>query len=157
MPVALGIVKATALYVFLSLLVCIWGLGIELGDAKSAAADPTNFGDWFLWSGFWALPVLIVTVVLSSASILIRWRFSKRYRRIFNEENLAFLVLENLVGGLSYAFVNPFNGIRFLVQYGLDTDETGIYRLKSKAFSIFWFCWAVALIAYIALGLIAVS
>jgi hypothetical protein len=157
MPVAIGIAKSTALYVFLSLPACIWVFGVEFADAKSAAADPTSFADWFLWSGFWALPVLMVTVILSTGFVLFQWCFSKRYRRIFNEDHLPSLVIDNVVGGLSYAFVNPFDAIRLRLKNGLYSPYTGIHGILNKAFKVSWTCWAIALFAYLALGFIAVS
>jgi hypothetical protein len=124
------------------------GVRVEFADATTRAADPRNFADWFLLSGFLALPVLLLTVALNAVSVAVTQLFLKRrhYRSVRHA------VVDNVLGGLGYAFVNPYDGLRL----GLDTDETGIHRVLSKAWRIFHFCWAIALIAYLALGCIAV-
>jgi len=153
--VALGLVKSTALYMFLSLLVCIWAFEVGFTEAMDRAADPTNFADWFLLLGFWALPVLLLTIAVSAVGSALRQLFFKRAPYpLYNSVGSA--MAASLVGGLGYAFVNPFAGIRMLTR-GLGTDLTGIDKRMSQAYVIFHFCWAVALIAYLAVGLFAVS
>jgi hypothetical protein len=59
--------------------------------------------------------------------------------------------------GLGYAFINPFHGLRAPFINKQYNDLTGIPWFMSKAYSIIHFCWAIALIAYLTLGLVAVA
>jgi len=148
MQVAIGMVKSTALYVFLSLPACIWWLGVSIQDAKAAAADPASAADWFLWSGFWALPVLVAAVVLGALVLIVERRFRpQRSTPLF----------QSVVGGLGYAFINPFHGLRALVVNKRVNDLAGIDGFMATALAIFRFGWAIALITYLAGGFVAVS
>lgn len=148
MQVAIGMVKSTALYVFLSLPASIWWLGVNFQDAKAAAANPTSAADWFLWSGFAALPVLVAAVGLGAVALIVERRF--RPQR-------ATPLFEAVVGGLGYAFVNPFHGLRSLVVNKRYNDLTGVDGFMATALAIFRCGWAIALIAYLAVGLAVVS
>jgi hypothetical protein len=145
--VALGLVKSTALYLVLSLAVCIWGLRVEFADVASAVDEPTSFADWFLFSGYWALYVLVAAVAFGAFILFVEHRF-KRY--------LSVGILESVVGGLGYAFVNPFHGL-ILVWFRRDPALTSTQWLMSRGYSIIHFLWAIALIAYLAAGFIALS
>lgn len=146
-----GFVKSTLLYLSLSLLICILVCGVEVTDVKNAVANPTSFGDWFLFSGFWALPLLFVNIVFDAVGNVLKRRFSKRYR------SLGMGVGELVLGRLRVALLGPFGGLRAIGMNRRYNDLTGMLGFMSKAGSIFWFCWSIALFAYLALGFIAVS
>lgn len=148
MQVAIAMVKSTALYVFLALPVCIWWLGVRFDDAWSAAADPSSLSDWFLWSTFGALPVLVAAVVVGAIALM----FSRRLR----PRGVGGL-FESVLAGLAYAVVNPFVALRAPVVDKKVNDLTGVSGLMSTALAYFRFAWAVALIAYIAVGLVVVA
>ena len=48
------VVESTALYLFLSVPVSIFLLGVSVDEARTAAADPASVADWFLWSSVYA-------------------------------------------------------------------------------------------------------
>lgn len=151
-PVALGIVRSTALYVFLAFLVCLWLLDVSFADARHRAADSHTFADYFLLTGLWALPVLLLTLVLSALKVALHNLVSTRYRAY------GVTVAETVFGGLGYAFINPFHGLRLLVsRHPFETDETGFHLVLSRAWRVFHISWALALAGYLAAGLTAVA
>jgi hypothetical protein len=146
--VALGLVRSTALYLFLSLLVSLFAFGVGFSKVSDALTNPADFEEWFLASGVWALPVFLFTVALGVVSLVIQQRLFKR---------LLFLGIgEHLTGVLFYAFKNPYHGL-ILVWFKRDPALTPGQRAMSQSYSLFHFIWTVTLIAFIAAGLVAVS
>jgi hypothetical protein len=148
-PVFLGVVKSMSLYIFLALLVCVWVLGVGFADAKDRAADPQGFADFFLLSGFWALPVLVVAVALGVLYA------GLSHPRLYSGP--VDLLWEAGVGGLAWAFVAPAWALRAAFINHRFNDLAGLAWLWSRTRSILDFCWSVSLIAYVTLGLVAVG
>jgi len=147
-PVFLGVVKSISLYIFLALLVCVRVFGVGVADAKDRAANPGSFADFFLLSGFWALPVLVVAVTLG-----VLWAA----RRRDSYSGYLTLLWSAGFGGLAWAFIAPRYALRSAFINRWFNDLTGGAWLWSRIRSILDFCWSVSLIAYITLGLVAVS
>lgn len=139
----LGIVRSISLYLSVALLFCIWMLDVGFGSALARATNAQSFADSFLSSGFLALPVLLVTTALSALLA-----FTRRRRAD---------VLDIVLGGLGYAFINPFHGLRAPLTNKRMNDLTGVLWILSRVYSIIHFCWAIALLTYVTLGLIAVA
>lgn len=148
MYVAIGVLKSISLYVFLGILVCMWRVGVSA--VNDAAADPKNFADYFLASGYMALVVLVATVVLSLVITFLGKRFRPARNRSSSYTNAIF-------GGLGYAFINPYNGLRALVTNKRVNDLSGFAGAMTTTYAIVHFCWAVALILYLAAGFVAVA
>ena len=148
MQVAIAMVKSTALYVFLALPACIWWRGVRFDDARAAAAKPSSVPDWFLWSTFVALPVLVAAVFVGAIALM----FSRRLR----PDGLAGL-FESVLAGLAYAVVNPLLALRAPMTDRKVNDLAGVDGLMATALAYVRFAWAVALIAYVAVGLLAVG
>jgi hypothetical protein len=146
--VAIGVLKSISLYVFLAMLVCMWRLGVSA--VNDAAADPKDSADYFLASGYVALAVLVATVVLSVVITFLGNRFRRDRIRSSSYTNA-------ILGGLAYAFINPFNGVRALATNKRVNDLSGFAGAMTTTYSIFHFCWAVALIFYLAAGFVAVA
>lgn len=144
MQVAMAMVKSTALYVFLALPVAVWWLGVGFDDARSAAADASSLSDWFLWSTFLALPVLVAAVVVGAVALM----FSRRLRPDGPGE-----LFESVLAGLAYAVVNPFVSLRAPLVDRRVNDLAGAAGLLSSVLAYFRFAWAVSLFAYLAVGL----
>lgn len=126
------------------------GTWVPFADVRDASRNPQGFADSFLTSGLWALPLLVGTVALAGLSTFLTRRVRpQRYRHL--------TVWNSVFAGAGYAFVNPFDGLRAPFTDRPVNDLSGIPWFMSKAYSIIDFCWAIALIAYLALGLIAVA
>lgn len=150
MSVFLGLIKSTTLYLCLAVVVTLAGFGVKFSDAERAASNPRTFADFFLASGWWSLPILIIAVVIGVAQMLLKKLFIKRYREY------GLTVLGNVFGGLGYAFVNPFDGLRAPWVNKRHNDLSGVLWLMSKSYSIIHFAWSIALVIYLAAGLTAV-
>ena len=142
------VVESTALYLFLSLPVSIFLLGVSVDEARTAVADPASVADWLLWSSVYALPAFVVSFLVGLAALLVERRFASVRVPPLGP---------TLLRGVAYNFIDPFNSIYIFWVNKHGMPFTRPHKLWGAWSTIFRFVWAVALFAYLSVGLLLVA
>lgn len=145
---AIMVVESTALYIFLSLPVSTFLLGVSLDEARTAVDDPASVADWFLWSSVYAMPAFVVSFLVGLAALLVERRFASVRVPPLGP---------TLLRGVAYDFINPFHSIYafWVNKHGMPLTRP--HKLWGAWSTIFRFLWAVSLFAYLSMGLLLIA
>lgn len=149
MPPIHALVKSFALYAFLLGPVGVLLLGINGTAVKDALREPHSIADGFLYGSAVALVVLLATVIWDVLQHTV-WRFTRRDR------TYKMGLLELIFGRLGVAFLQPFHAFIGVTTGFRWTLEDGSQRpVRWQLGSWVHFIWALTLIAYLAVGFLA--
>lgn len=143
MRVTVGVIRSVSLYIFLPSCAYIASHGFE--QSWTRADDPKDLPDRFLLWGLWSFGVLIAVTIAGAALTLGLKRLQPRRYCMLS-------VSSSVIGGLGYAFVNPWDGLRAPFINRRYNDLSGLPQLGSKLYSMFHFAWSASVLIYATVG-----
>lgn len=141
----IGLLSSAALYAVISLLVCVFGLEIEMTTIREAALHPTGFLDWFYAVIFWSLAAYPLLRIIHFCTVRLR----RRFNRIPLTNPLFFFLIECTWADIT----NPFRGLVALKGMSKVIDSRGFWFVVSWGTQVLHLVWSICLWAYFALGL----
>jgi hypothetical protein len=140
----LGLVDSAALYGLVSLLVCVFGLEVEMTTIHEAALHPASFLESFYATMFWSSIAYPILRLLHFGIVELR----RRLNRVPLRSRATFFLAE-----VTWAdFTNPFRGMIALKGASKVIDSTGLSFLISWGTQLLHLGWALALWGYLAVG-----
>ena len=151
----IGLIKSTALYGIFSLLICTFGLHMNIHSLYqtvfhisylqsfiqtpiSVAKIPSLFLIYICWS-----PVVYI------AAIIIHFLYTI-LRNLIKGDHYDYL--ENTMGRFIGAFTNPWRGLVALIGANQTIDSDDFFGLYCWFEVILHFCWSIALFAFLIMG-----
>lgn len=146
----IGLLISTALYGIICLLVCIFGLKIEIALIIQQALSPMSLTGYFYAYMFWSIILFPITILID----FIGYKISCIEDRQIGVRSNPF---SSILGGTLFnCIINPFKGLFALVGARKIIDVGGAYGAYCWAQVITHFVWSIIIIAWVALNFIII-